>query len=250
MRRRSSNEIRTARARHAWLAAPGFTVVETLVVVAIAGLIAVMVIETMSVYVPRFRLRQSASQATQLMNKARLEAIRRGVTTVVAADFDDRTLTAFAEVNGDPDNPQAPGARYLVYDPDPIARPDRTDYLIGVMALPGSRPAGVQFGGPQFGINGSDAVTGLTPVPGAPPGTPAVLVFRRTGAVQAPGALRFTDGPARNFLETTITNLTGKTEIRKYLEAADSPTGSADFFTEGNVSFAAGSVGRTVWTWY
>lgn len=230
--------------------AAGFTVLEILVVVAIVGLIAVLALETMSVYVPRFRLRQSTSQAQQLINKARLEAIRRGVTTVVAPDFAGRALTAFAELNGDPDNPLAAGARYLVYDPDPGARPDRTDYLIGTMTLPGPGDVGVQFGGPQLGVNGLDAVTGLTPIPGAVAGTPPVLVFLPTGAVDAPGSLRFTDGAGRNFLETAITNITGKSEVRKYLEAVDSPTGAADFFAEGNVTFATDKVGENVWVWY
>lgn len=247
--RRSIEHLRRQHLQ-SWPRAAGFTVLEILVVVAIVGLLAVLTVETLSAYVPRFRLRQSTSQAQQLINKARLEAIRRGVTTVVAADFGDRTLTAFAELNGDPDDPLAVGARYLVFDPDPISQPDRTDYLIGVMALPGPGGAGVQFGGPQFGVNGPDAVTGLTPVPGAAAGAPPVLVFLPTGAVAAPGALRFTDGAERNFLETAVTNLTGKIEVRKYLGDADSPTGAADFFAEGNVSFAADGVGENVWVWY
>lgn len=255
MRRRSIESIQRARALRRRPAcrrpeAAGFTVLEILVVVAIVGLIAVLVIETMSAYLPRFRLRQSTSQAQQLIQKTRLEAIRRGVTTVVAPDFNDRSLTAFAELNGDPNNPLAPGARYLFFDPDPLARPDRTDYLIGVVRLPGPGDVGVQFGGPQFGVNGMDAVTGLTPVPGAVPGAPSVVVFHPTGAVDAPGSLRFTDGAGRNYLEAAITNLTGKSEVRKYLQAGDSPTGTADFFTEANISFGPDSVGKNIWVWY
>jgi prepilin-type N-terminal cleavage/methylation domain-containing protein len=228
----------------------GFTLIEALVVVAIVGLIGALVFETMTAYVPRFRLRHAASEMSMLISKARLEAIRRSVTTVVAVDYSDRTVSAFAELNGNPNDPERAGALYLVYDPDPLAEPDRTDYRISLMALPGPPEAGVQIGGPVDGIEGADALVGLTPTPGALANTPKVLVFHPNGAVDAPGAFRFTDNRQTNFLETTITTLTGKTEIRKYLLADDSPTSVAGFFPEGNVSFEPGSVGQIAWTWY
>ena len=61
----------------------------------------------------------------------------------------------------------------------------------------------------------------------------------------ATGALRFADGSRRNFIETAVTSLVGKVEVRKFLESDDSPTASAGFFQEGT-----GSGGANVWVWY
>ncbi len=232
--------------------AAGMTILEVLSTVAIVGLVAAVAVEAMSTYGPRIQLRQSVSQAVQLINKARIEAIKRGVTTVVEADVDARTLTAFADVNGNPNNPLDPAGRYLVFDPDPLVSRDRTDYLIGIVDLPGQATTGVQFGGPEGGIGGADSVTGFTSVPGAGSGGRSALVFRSTGGVHDPGAFRFADARGANFLEASITAITGKISIMKHLRAADSPNGTAGFFAEGNASFpgASGSLGENVWVWY
>lgn len=231
--------------------AAGMTILEVLFVVAILGLVAAVAVEAMSTYGPRIQLRQTVGQAAQLINKARIEAIRRGVTTVVEADIGGRTLTAFAEINGNPNNPLDPAGRYLYFDPDPTLPIDRTDYVIGAVYLPGEIGTGVHFGGPAEGLDGGDSVSGFTLVPDAGGGTNSVLVFRSTGGVHDPGAFRFADARAANFFETSITAITGKIEIRKHLRAGDSPSGSADFFTEANETFSPdGRLGGKVWVWY
>lgn len=231
----------------------GFTVLELLIVVAIVGMMSVIVVESVRTFVPRFELEQAAGQTQQLIMKARIEAVKRGVRTVIEADLDERMLRAFVDMNGNPNNPLDPNGRYLVFDPDDTLPEKRTDYMIGWTALPGKPATGSQFGGPKDGIRGADSIEGFTPIPSAPPTQPAVLVFRASGAVRDAGAFRFSDSRGANHLETAVSAVIGNVEIRKYLQAADSPTGVAKFFAEANDSFADGSgrtVGRNIWVWY
>lgn len=224
--------------------AAGMTILEVLFVVAILGLVAAVAVEAMTTYGPRIQLRQTVGQAAQLINKARIEAIKRGVTTVVEADANERSLIAFADVNGNPSNPLDPNGQYLVFDPAIGVPRDRTDYLISTVYLPGKLETGVRFTNPD----GSVGVTGFTRVPDG--SGKSVLVFRSTGAVIDPGAFRFSDARQANFLETSITAITGKIEVRKYLDGLDTPSGTADFYGEGNVSFDGRTVGENLWVWY
>jgi hypothetical protein len=244
------------------LSSGGFTMMELVIGTAVIGMLTVMTLETMRVYVPRFELRQGANSVAQLINRARIMAIQRGVTTVVRADFEARTVTAFADVNGSSLNPLAPGALYLVYDPDLLLPEDRTDFLIGTLLLPGKLKTGVQFGGPLNGLGGADSVRGFTQVPIAAPDeeeeeeeeesdVPNVLVFQPNGSTRGPGGFRLMDARGENFLEVAVVTIVGKVELRKYLLAEDAPTGIADFFPEGNISFDddAGP-GKHIWVWY
>ncbi len=214
----------------------GFTVVEMILTVTVASLLGTWTLNFFTSWQPRLELRGTAREAQFLIHKARLEAIQRGVCTVVQADPQTGSLVAFADVNGDPLAGNRGNSGYLKYDPDPAAGDKRTDYEIGRLELERST-----FGGPaSYG-----PVDGFTQVPGAPAGTPAVLVFSPAGQPEATGALRFADGTGRNFLEAAVTSRAGKVEIRKFLPADDSPTSSPGFFEE-----ATGSDGANVWIWY
>ncbi len=214
----------------------GFTVIEMLLVIAIAGILGTMTLHYFEAWQPRLELRGTVRQAQTLINKARLEAIQRGVCTVVQADPQTGSLVAFADVNGDPVASNPGYANFLKYDPDPAVGNKRTDYEIGHIQLERS-----SFGAPpNYG-----EVDGFTHVPGAPAGTPAVLVFSAAGRPESTGALRFRDGGGRNFLEAAVTSRSGKVEVRKFLPADDSPTSNAGFFQEGN-----GSDGANIWVWY
>ena len=214
----------------------GFTVIEMLLVMVIAGLVGVLTLSFFASWQPRLELRGTVRQAQSLINKARLEAIQRGVFTVVKADPQTGSLTAFADVNGDPVAGSPGYASFLKYNPDPGVGEKQTDYEIGSFQLERSA-----FGAPpSFGM-----VDGFTQVPGAPEGTPAVLVFSPTGKPEATGALRFTDGAGRNFIEAAITSRAGKIEIRKYLSGVDSPTLNPGFFQEAN-----DLDGANIWVWY
>ncbi len=210
----------------------GFSIVEVLVTLSLLSVLGTMTLQALTSWGPRFDLRSSALQANSLINKARLEAIQRGVRTVVQADSEDNTLVAFADVNGDP-MPGNPGyASYLLFDPDPGLGERQTDYEIGRVQLERS----------TLGAQGFDPVDGFTTIPG---GGEEALVIASTGIPQDLGAFRLADQAGRNVLEVAVTSLAGKVASRKFLSGDDSPTASPGFFAEGT-----GSEGKNLWVWY
>jgi prepilin-type N-terminal cleavage/methylation domain-containing protein len=242
------------------LRAAGFTLIELFVVIALVGLLATLVIGSYQTYIPRFQLRSAMEGTAQVIARARLTAIQRGITTVVVADFQRRTVYAYGEINGDPANPEDPNGRYLVFDPVPgspgmILGAEEsltydTDFLISYFQLPGPPQAGVDFAGPVNGVQGADSVIGLTSVAGAGADDPGVLVFTSSGKVLDTGAIRLVDVRRANYMEAWIPSIAGRVSLRKYLLDDDAPTGAADFFAEGNTMRADGTVGRNVWVWY
>lgn len=210
----------------------GFSVIEVLLTLSLLSIAGTMTLAALDSWVPRFDLRSSALQSRSLINKARLEAIQRGVRTVVAADTTDHALIAFADVNGDP-MPGNPGyVSYLIYDPDPTLGERQTDYEIGRVQLERS----------VFGASGFAAVSGFTIIPGT--GEEA-LVIAATGIPTDLGAFRLADATGRNVLEVAVTSLAGQVDSRKFLTEADSPTAVAGFFGEGT-----DGDGQNTWVWY
>jgi len=238
----------------------GFTLVELLVILALIGLLATLAVGSYQTYIPRLELRSAMNGTAQVIGRARLMAIQRSITTVVVPDFEERTVYAYGEINGNPADPLDPDGRYLVFDPVP-GSPGHvlgagesltydTDFLISRVQLPGAPEVGVDFAGPVGGVQGADSVIGLTAVPGAAAGEPGVLVFLPSGKVLDTGAIRLVDSRRVNYLEASVPSIAGRVSLRKYVLAADSPTGVADFFAEGNLTKADGTVGRNVWVWY
>ena len=226
----------------------GLTVLELLVAGTLSGVFALAAFSFAQTWPSRIALRGSAEQTMFLISQARLEAIRRGVTTVVEADVGRGELRAYADVNGDPTAGRPGHAHYLRFDPgwvDGAFNPElglrQTDYEIGFLRLERAR-----FAGPGDG----EAVAGFTPVPGALPADPPVLVFSPTGVPESEGGFRIgdragPDGAPLNVIEAAVVHLTGKVEIRKYLHSHDAPTGEAGFFAEGR---RVG--GENLWVWY
>jgi len=251
--------------RNRWRGSPrhraaGFTLIELFVILALIGLLATLVIGSYQTYIPRFQLRSAMEGTAQVIGRARLTAIQRSITTVVVADFEERTVYAYGEINGDPANPLDPAGRYLVFDPVPgsphlilgagESLTYGTDFLISRFQLPGPPEIGIDFAGPVDGVQGADSVIGLTSVPGAGADDPGVLVFTSSGKVLDTGAIRLVDVRRTNYMEAWIPSIAGRVSLRKFLLADDSPSGVADFFTEGNTMKADGTVGRNVWVWY
>ncbi len=219
----------------------GFALVELLAFLAIFGFLAVGAANLLRTLQPRLTLRAAGNSAAVLINQARLEAIKRQVTTCVQPDLTRGELVAFADLNGDPTVGSPGHARYLVFDPDPVLiSTGQTDYEIGRIRLPET----IAFGSPGSARWGAEAITGLTVVPQMPP-VPNAVVFSPRGKILAPGAIRLVDGPEGNHLEVAMLGLAGKVTLRKYLQAADAPNGEAGFFAEGN-----DATGANVWTWY
>ena len=214
----------------------GFTLIEMLLVIMIFGIIGTITLNFFATLQPKLELRGAAREAQFLIHRARMEAIRRGVSTVVQADLQTGSLVAYADVNGDPVTGNPGHAKYLRYDPDPAIGNKKTDYEIGQIHLGSS-----SFGAPPS----YQIIEGFTDVPGESVDVPAVLVFSPLGSIEATGALRFSDGSGRNHIEAAVTSRAGKVEVRKFLKADDSPTSSAGFFQEG-----AGGDGANVWVWY
>lgn len=210
----------------------GFSVVEVLLTLALLSFLGTMTMQTFRNWLPRLDLRASTQQTHALINKARLEAIQRGVTTTVQVDDLTGVIIAFADVNGDPLVGSSGYASYLKYDPDPLAGEKQTDYEIGRLYLSET----------TLGATGFSPVNGFTAVPGA---FNSGLVFSASGVPLDIGAFRLADRSGRNIFEIAVASLAGKVEIRKYLDGTDSPTSSAGFFTRGTRRS-----GENIWVWY
>lgn len=220
------------RGKHCRRGSGGYTLVEAITVTLAMGIVAMMANSFVSTWPSRFGLNRSVDEAQFLIKKARLEAIRRGVNTVVEANVAEGELLAFADVNGVPGS-----AEYLIYDPDPAMNSKRTDYMIGNSELGRSILAGPPAA--------SDPVRGFTSIPSAPAERQPVLVFEPSGAPMDTGAFRLADASAENHFEVCVVTLTGKVEVLKYLRAEDSPTGPPGFFPSGKRID-----GSNLWVWY
>ena len=203
------------------LACRGFTLIEALVTLAILAIAFVLGIPALSNLISRSRLEGAARELAVLSQRARLEAIKRRVQTVVEVDPATGAVFAYADVDGvhDTDPPD------LVYNPVAGALSYDTDYRIGQL----EPRTGVEVAAPT---GGGPAIDGLTDAGGE-----RVAVFQPTGAADAAGGFRLGDAAGLNFLEVRIEPAgTGRVELRKWDRDKD--------------EWYAHREGGRPWTWY
>lgn len=167
---------------------PGFTVIEMIVVVAIIGIMATLGLPNLIRVIHRAKLDGIVRETSVLMKRARSEAVRQSVPTVVRADFARNEIVAFADVDGvalgDPSD--------LIFNPI-AGEPHRTtDYELGRYRLPNL----VGFAHPS--ADPAERIDGFTPA-----GAEFVAVFDPNGSMRNTGAIRFGDLRG-NFLEVRV----------------------------------------------
>lgn len=165
----------------------GFTLVELLVVLVLAGVIVIGGVPLLRQMIHRTKLETISRELSVLMQSSRLSAIRESRNALVLIDTSSTEMVAF--VDGDED-----GAR------------SATEKIIGPIWL----PSGISFADPD-GNEGISSVFGFPAV-----GDLATVTFRADGSSAVAGALRFGDYHD-NFLEVAVTSrTTGQIEVRKW----------------------------------
>lgn len=172
----------------------GFTLIETVVILAIMMALAVFTMPEFFAIVNRSKLVGTAQQTATLMRAARLEAIKQSCYGVVMIDPVNEQVIAFADNDRDG-----------LYEPSNVP-PEK---LIGRVDL----PARVHF----YPVpTEDDFMNPATPV-SLPNGQ---AMYQQDGSVLDIGALRFAD-EKNNLLEVNVSpQSTGKVELRKYQDGA------------------------------
>lgn len=177
----------------------GFTLLELLFVLAIAMLILAIGIPSLLNFLARQKLEGSARAVTTLAQRARQEALTRGVPAVLLVDGD--AVVAFADIHGATPTSPPDG----LFNPTAGAPFRSTDYEIGRSALPPT----VTLVGPS----NSPGVVGLTDVDGTPR-----AIFDPDGTIRDTGSFHLADIRG-NYLEVRIApHATGRVALYKFDE--------------------------------
>ena len=190
----------------------GFTLIETLIVLAVIGILVLISAPAFLSMMNRFKLTGTTRELASLMQAARYEAIKMNAPSQVNYDAASNRFIAFVDL--DRDNVQSAADRILAAT---------------VMV-----PRKVEFWGP-----GDGAANGVNAIDGWDDSTPTARlgpIFSPNGSVDRVGAFRLKDSND-NYLEVRVeTPATGRMVLKKY-------------FPGDNAFFLNGESGRK-WVWY
>jgi prepilin-type N-terminal cleavage/methylation domain-containing protein len=175
----------------------GFTLLELLIVLAIAGLILAMGVPNLLEYLARQKIEGPAREIARLAQRARQEAVNRGVPAVVVAEGD--AVVAFLDVHGATATAPPDG----LFNPISGAPFRSSDYEVGRLGLPKQ----VTLAGPAS----SPGVVDFTDVGGTPS-----AIFEPAGSIRDTGSFHLADARG-NFLEVRIApQATGRVALYKF----------------------------------
>lgn len=189
----------------------GFTLIETLIVLAVIGILVLISAPAFLSMMNRFKLTGTTRELASLMQAARYEAIKMNAPSQVNYDATSNRFIAFVDL--DRDNVQS-----------------AADRVLGASVMV---PRKVEFWGPGDGAaNGANAIDGWDDAPTVRLGP----IFAPNGSVDRVGAYRLKDSND-NFLEVRIeTPATGRIVLKKYFPADNA------FFLNGESDHK--------WVWY
>lgn len=168
----------------------GFTLIETLIVVAVIGILVLISAPAFLGMLNRFKLTGASREVASLMQAARMEAIKMNAPAQVNYDSTSNTFIAFVDLNRD---------NVLASPPDRL--------LAAYVPV----PKRIFFQGPGDGApNGANAIDGWDDAPAR-----LGPIFNPDGSADRVGAFRLRDSGA-NYLEVRVeTPATGRIVLRK-----------------------------------
>lgn len=213
--------------------AAGFTLLELLVILGVMGVLMSFGLPAFLGMINRSQLLGTTREVASLLRSARIEAVRRGLPTVVRPNAAGDGLVMFVN-----DERDAQG-RFSNLDLDASERE------IGHLTLPRRVVAAA-----PAADNVLNTFTGTAPSPPfAPNLTIPGAVFMPDGSALAEGAFRFADGEERNFFEVRLApRFTGRVNVLKYDPTP--PVGTVLWYESGFSSGAATGSGSNTWEWY
>ena len=222
--------------------AAGFTIVELLVVVAIAGMLLGIAVPALVRQIGRSQLIAAARETAVLMQRARMEAIRHSVPVIVAPDPDGRVLTAWVN--------SARDANELFTDlrsTPPPASCGSARCARAVIVMRGFADAAVYGADSEVLVHCTAVAAPSRQFVGSLP--IAAAVFMPNGSVLVEGAYRFSEETARNFLEVRVAPRgTARIVVRKYNPSG--PVAGELWYESGLTAGSGPGSGRNVWEWY
>lgn len=182
--------------------AQGFTLIETLIVLALMGILMMFGMPALLEMMKRERLVGAARQATTVFRLARSEAIKRNADVGVTVDYAGGRIFAFRDLpEADPPPDDVPNGEYDAGEP-----------IVAEVTLPN----GIGLFGPGDDIDGGAHANACVGFPESPADV-GIVIFDGRGTASSTGAIRFTDQVGTDYLELRIeTPATGRLAVQKY----------------------------------